>query len=506
MVNFSDALLSLGSGAADVINKDAEADRAFMRKQKAKIAESRTVRQEKAYDKKKAEWDNVQKYGTGKVGQYMHAWNIFKDANQAAKAVADGTFAEHLQSIQDPGTFTPYEIAVTDEEVRKQIGDDSLAGKIMSKFGKVKSRRATQRSDQTAVLDARSAEVAADAKVLYGESNAIPGGSVLTADTNELLSPTQAAPGVVTDGSSELAPGASATVPSPVGESLFEIEVEHDFQKPAAFAVNGKTKMLTFDKATNQYYHGDVIIPVGEVQPLTEESKGEWERQRDRYQVLTNQGDLTPLEEQEMNSLRMKLSRVEHVVVRDEAGRETIKMFQIDPLTNEQIDLVDANKAPASVLANTPQELKSTAQSLVSITNMSAKGQGAMGIPNFKKVFTEMQTTDRDMLYSMVTSRAKIYESQGITKVRDVSIQRAMRDLAPAITEVPGTIYGTNFVFDFEKASEMAYAPILLEQQGSGIVTSPDVTETTQPSGEPVVAPTRAQLLEELRRRGLTPQ
>lgn len=149
MAGIGDALLGIATGAANVINEDAAKDREFMRKQKVKIADSRLVRQEKDYDARKAQWDVIQKYGTDKKGQYMHAYGIFKDHNQAIRAVNAGIFESALKGIKDPGTFVPYDIGlVTDEEVRARYGNSSVAGKIMGAFGNTKTRRADQREGE----------------------------------------------------------------------------------------------------------------------------------------------------------------------------------------------------------------------------------------------------------------------------------------------------------------------------------------------------------------------
>jgi hypothetical protein len=163
----ADALLGAVTGAAGVINEDAVKNRDFMRKQKAKIAESRLVRQEKTHDAAKAKYAAVQAYGTGERGQFMHAMKIFgNDKKLARKAVKDNMFADTLAGIKDPGEFVPYSIAVSDEEYRSIYGDESMAGKLMSKFGKVKGRRQSYRNDTSA------GETEADAamfKVAQGE-------------------------------------------------------------------------------------------------------------------------------------------------------------------------------------------------------------------------------------------------------------------------------------------------------------------------------------------------
>jgi hypothetical protein len=161
MAGFGDALLGIATGAANVINKDAEKDREFMRKQKVKIADSRLIRQEKEYDKRKAQYDMVQKYGTDEKGQYMHAYGIFKDHTQAVRATKAGIFSDVLKTIKDPGTFTPYDIGlVTDEEVRSRYGDNSVTGKILGAFGNTKARRSDvrlgQQNGRTQEMDALS--------------------------------------------------------------------------------------------------------------------------------------------------------------------------------------------------------------------------------------------------------------------------------------------------------------------------------------------------------------
>lgn len=172
MASIGSALLGIATGAANVINEDAEKDRAFMRKQKVKIADSRLVRQEKEYDARKAQWDQVQKYGKDRKGQYMHAWNIFKDDKQALRAANSGFFAQALNDIKDPGTFTPYDIGlVTDEEVRARYGDSSIAGKILGAFGNTKARRADVRSGQQKgrTMDMDALSLRADEALGLGE-------------------------------------------------------------------------------------------------------------------------------------------------------------------------------------------------------------------------------------------------------------------------------------------------------------------------------------------------
>lgn len=180
MANIGDALLGLASGAADVINKDAEANREFLRKQKAKMIDSRIVRQEKEYDKKKADWDFVNKYGTGQKAQYMYAMQQFKDADQAEEAMKLGTFAGVLSGIKDPGQFTPYSVAVSDEEVLRTYGDDSIAAKIMGSFGSNKARRTDQRVSESNIRGVQLDELSTQADMAVGLLERKPGASSIT--------------------------------------------------------------------------------------------------------------------------------------------------------------------------------------------------------------------------------------------------------------------------------------------------------------------------------------
>lgn len=150
MAGIGDALLAFTSGAAGVINEDAQKSREFMRKQKAKIAESRLVRQEKVHDKKVAEYDVVRQYGTGMKAQYMHIFNITKDDEVAARAAKSGEFESVLKGIKDPGEFVPYAVGMSNAEYREVYGNESIGSKLLSKFGKVDERRSTYRTDERA--------------------------------------------------------------------------------------------------------------------------------------------------------------------------------------------------------------------------------------------------------------------------------------------------------------------------------------------------------------------
>lgn len=172
MAGIGDALLGFASGAAGVINKDADANREFMRKHKAKIAESQLIRQEKAHDAKRAQFNDVNEYGTDKYGQYMHMFKKLGDHDQAVAAVNDSTFAakikKNLEGVKDPGTFVPYAVGMSDEAYRSQFGQDTIGSKLLQKLGVTRDRRQTFRDDEMAGKSADSAKIIGKAQATFG--------------------------------------------------------------------------------------------------------------------------------------------------------------------------------------------------------------------------------------------------------------------------------------------------------------------------------------------------
>ena len=164
MANIGNILLGVASGAAGAINKDAEANREFMRKHRAKVNESAMIRQEKAHDAKKARWNDVNKHGTGDTGVFIYAKQVLGSAEAAEKAMTDPAFVasvrNSLEKVQDPGELVLDTVGMSKEEHAAQFGTDTLATKLLGKFGVVRDRRRGFREDQE---NGRQADVDADA-------------------------------------------------------------------------------------------------------------------------------------------------------------------------------------------------------------------------------------------------------------------------------------------------------------------------------------------------------
>jgi hypothetical protein len=174
----SDALLGFATGAAGVINTDAEANRDFMRKHKAKINESKLIRQEKAHDAAKAKYDTVQEWGSGPQGQYMHLKSAGLDHDQAVKAVKDPVFAakvkKKLDGVKNPGVWIPGAIGISDEEYRAQYGTETVGSKLLGKFSSLTERRKGYREDEATGRAADSAAEAQMAVDTFGEEAPTP--------------------------------------------------------------------------------------------------------------------------------------------------------------------------------------------------------------------------------------------------------------------------------------------------------------------------------------------
>jgi hypothetical protein len=289
----SDALLGFASGAASVVNEDATKNRDFMRKQKAKIAESRLVRQEKQHDAKKAKWDAVQIYGTGDTGQYMHALSIFDDKDMAAAAVKEGMFAKTLLDVKDPGKFVPYEIGVSNEEFHSIYGNESMAGKLMSKFGKVKNRRQEFR-------DSERAGSVADAKALFQKTPelGVPTPSTLdgveaTLDGRDDLSAEFLEPSTAANPSAQKAdeitkqqnivtsPESTDAQVSAAQAALRGLGAQAEGRKltdPEEVFFEGKTRFAQSDKSSGKWVIDGVEVEAGSVVPTANTPSALFER------------------------------------------------------------------------------------------------------------------------------------------------------------------------------------------------------------------------------------
>lgn len=160
----ADALLGLATGAAGVINDDAQKNRDFMRKHKAKINESRLIRQEKAHDAKKAQFNAKQEWGTGDTGILIHATKVLGSVEAAKEALRDPGFVasmkHSLEGAKDPGVWVPDEVQMSDEDYRAQYGSDTIGSRLLGKFSAVGERRKDFRKDQAAGEAADTAAIA----------------------------------------------------------------------------------------------------------------------------------------------------------------------------------------------------------------------------------------------------------------------------------------------------------------------------------------------------------
>ncbi len=462
----SDTLLSFASGAANVINKDAESDRDFMRKQRAKIAESRMVRQEKDYDKRKAEWDNAQKYGTDKVGQYMHAFGIFKDHAQATKAMNDGIFASTLKGFKNPGQFTPYEVAITDDDVRQAVGDTSIAGKIMGRFGKVKTRRSTQRSDQSSIQTAQSAELAVIARQAAGVTD-----------------PTDLSP--VDQSLQEL--GIEPTVATTTGgagitgeEGFFETPRSLDKPQLQYIPAEGKSLMLQWDPAAREYVAGDdTTFKTTEIGKVPEADK----RKFDRLSHLRNIEKRTPREEEEHNFLINDVAPWKFNTIDIAGGGTRTELFRVDPLTNERVTIAVAGKSTGDPITVSTADLQIASDFTEFQVTASLFGDNIVNGVN------SLGANDKQGYFNVLATRAKEYLAGTNPPPQTQAYRLALQDLDTAFTTSPtsflGVSTGTNTVFDMAAAFDVLETPLsnrtgLLEQPKDSTVNTLTTPTTRQ--------------------------
>ncbi|MEE8598876.1 MAG: hypothetical protein V3S69_05105 [Dehalococcoidales bacterium] len=281
MAGIGDALLGLTSGAASVINKDAEANREFMRKHKAKIAESQLIRQEKAHDAKRAKYSDVQEWGTGETGQYMHMFKVLGDHDQAVKALKDPAFAAQikakLEAAQDPGEFTPYNIGMSDESYRAQFGQETIGSKLLGKFSSTSERRKTFRDDEAAGRKADSAAIAQQAPV--------PVETELTSFVEEEAKPIelQTTKEVLVDNVPTLI-GVSKDGRYILGGEAIEVDrvslkgEDRKLSEPEEVMYNGEKVFARSDDATGMWMVDGVEVPKGSVIPLADKPSALLER------------------------------------------------------------------------------------------------------------------------------------------------------------------------------------------------------------------------------------
>jgi hypothetical protein len=446
----SDTLLSFASGAADVINKDAESDRDFMRKQRAKIAESRMVRQEKDYDKRKTEWDNAQKYGTDKVGQYMHAFGIFKDHAQATKAMNDGIFASTLKGFKNPGQFTPYEVAITNDDVLQSVGDTSIAGKIMGRFGKVKTRRAEQRSDQAVVNNASDAELAVIARQAAGVT-----------DPTDLSPVDQSLQELGIEPTVATTTGAGIT-----GEEGF-FETPRSLEKPQLqyIPAEGKSMMLQWDPAAREYVAGDdTVFKATEIGKVPEADK----RKFDRLSNLRNIEKRTPREEEEHNFLINDVAPWKFNTVDIPGGGTRTELFRVDPLTNERVTIAVAGKSTGDPITISTADLQFSSNYIkFNVSSNTFNDNIVAGIGN-------LSDDDLQGLHNVLSTRAKEYLAGTNPPSQVLAYELALKDLNASFTTSPtsflGFSTGSNTTFDMKAAFDVLETPLVTR---SGLMEEP---------------------------------
>lgn len=467
----ADALLGFATGAAGVVNEDAAKSRDFMRKQKAKIAESRLVRQEKKHDASKAQFSQVQKYGTGETGQYMHAFSIFKDHNQAVKAVKEGMFAKTLSDIKDPGEFIPYAVGVSDEEFRSIYGDTSMASKLMSKFGKVKGRRQTFRDDERAGTDADSAALFARAQ---GIQTQIAPGEVPPESSPEAVEatlagqPTQGVPGIevpvqgTTDG---------------LSDEFLSIEKERTLGAPKLQSVEGFDTpiMVSFDSKNNEYVFGDQVFSVSQVNKAPEQEEVIF----DELFALRNKKEKTAEDLAREQYIMAAKAPWKFNTIRNPDGSETTEMFRLDPITGIREDIGQEGKAPGAIISGLAEGERQKAGDF-----MATQVQPSVFSDNVIEGIANMSGNVKEGFKAILASRANEHKAAGV-RSENKAMRLALIELTPAFLREPATTVGGfelfkgDVVFDLAASNRITDIPVVLEGVTDTGLMQPPVKDTT---------------------------
>jgi len=498
MAGIGNVLLGMASGAAGAINKDAEANREFIRKRQSKVADSQLIRQEKAYDKRRADYDNVKKNGTGPNAQYVYAMGIFNDPKKAAAAAHAGVFANAVANIKDPGEFVPYDVGISDQEARNRYGRDTLGGKLLSKFGINEERRREFRKDESAGRDAELEQLSQQARVAMGDETP----TQLTDATSDVLPSSVPITGEVPVQGTTGAPTGAPTDTHAAEAALFA--PERDLQPPQLQYVPslGKSIMLQFDSESQEFVSGDSVYKMADVEKAPVKDKKNYE-ELSALRTKLNEGTITPEEKRRHNFLLNSVAPWRHVTLDLPSGGKTTEVFRVDPLTNERVTIDTAGKKSAATL-DTMSERTAEATGTFLAHNVSLNTGYS---ENTIAALENMDDEARAGLELVLGARAEQYKQNPGVTTDQKAYELALKELETAIPVPPAVSWWASpeYIFDMQAGLDILETPAVVSDKPADLMAKPSVKTKTLMSTpnasdeQPTVALTRDQKIAKAR-------